>query len=100
MSYRVFESKTKQRITLGRDNPSVVDIDFSDENISRLQATIFYEDNRWFIVDGNERDSSSNGTWYLADEYITITEGMIFKAGSTLFISYLFTPKNNSKTKL
>ena len=53
---------------------------------------IFYENNNWYIVDGDGIKQSLNGTWYLADEYMDIYEAMIFRAGTTSFQAHLFDP--------
>lgn len=90
--YSIANSKDKKVIRLGRIKTNEIDLDFNDESISRIQTTIRFENNNWFIYDGDGKKGSLNGTWYLAEEYITITEGMIFSAGSTSFISHLFTP--------
>ena len=87
-----FNSNDKVLIRLGRLKTNLIDIDFNDESTSRLQTTILYENNNWYIVDGDGIKKSLNGTWFFADEYITINEGMIFRAGSTTFKSHLFTP--------
>ena len=87
-----FNSNDKVLIRLGRLKTNLIDIDFNDESTSRLQTSILYENNNWYIVDGDGVKKSLNGTWFFADEYITINEGMIFRAGSTTFKSHLFTP--------
>ena len=91
-AYSVANSKDKRVIRLGRIKTNEIDLDFNDESISRVQTTIKFENNNWYIIDGDGKKASLNGTWYLAEEYITITEGMIFSAGSTSFIAHLFTP--------
>ena len=87
-----FNSNKKQYIKLGRIKNNDIDLEFNDESTSRIQTTIFYENNNWYIVDGNGKKGSLNGTWYFADEYITINEGMIFRAGTTSFKAHLFSP--------
>lgn len=88
----VFNSSEKLLIRIGRSKTNDIDIDFNDESTSRLQTTIFYENNNWYIVDGDGNKKSLNGTWFFADEYITINEGMIFRAGTTSFKAHLFSP--------
>lgn len=85
MSFRTIESNKKQIIKLGRFKTPEIDLDFKDESTSRIQTTIIYENNNWYIMDGDGLKSSLNGTWYFADEYISITENMIFRAGTTSF---------------
>ena len=90
-----YSSDEKKVIKFGRVNIPGLDLEFNDENVSRCQCMIFYEseNNNWWICDGDGKKPSSNGTWYLAEEYNTIEEGMIFRAGTTSFIAHLI--KNN-----
>ena len=88
----VFNSSEKLLIRIGRSKTNDIDIDFNDESTSRLQTSILYENNNWYIVDGDGNKKSLNGTWFFADEYITINEGMIFRAGTTSFKAHLFSP--------
>ena len=87
-----FDSRVKDVIRLGRIKSPDIDIDFGDDSVSRFQTTIFYEGNNWYIIDGDGNKGSLNGTWYFAEEYITVDEGMIFRAGSTSFMAHLCTP--------
>jgi hypothetical protein len=91
-----FNSNIKKTIKIGRLKNPEIDIDLNDESTSRIQSTIFYENNNWYIIDGDieNKKPSLNGTWYFADKYITITEGMIFRAGTTSFKSHLVSSKN------
>ena len=84
-----FDSRQKQVIRIGRIKNFDIDIDFPDDSISRYQTTIFFHNNNWYIKDGGEK-KSLNGTWFLAEEYATINEDMIFRAGSTSFKAHLF----------
>jgi hypothetical protein len=77
-----------------------VDLAFGDESTSRVQcryvffiSSIFYENNNWYIVDGDGDKASLNGTWFLADEYMDIYENMIFRAGTTSFLAHLHSPQ-------
>lgn len=60
---------------------------FSDNNISRVQCTIFYDNmiKKWSLVDSNGELESYNGTWFLAQDYYNLKETSIIKAGSTSF---------------
>ena len=90
--YELINRGELRGLKLGRIKAHDIDIDFNDESVSRLQTTIFYDGNNWYICDGDGNKGSLNGTWYFAEDYSTIDEGMIFRAGSTTFISHLFTP--------
>lgn len=46
---------------------------------------ITYEGNKWYICDGDGVKGSTNGTWLFADDFIEISENMLFKAALTLF---------------
>ena len=85
----VFNSSEKLLIRIGRSKTNDIDIDFNDESTSRLQTTIFYENNNWYIIDGDGSKKSLNGTWYFADIFFIIKEGMIFRAGTTSFKAHL-----------
>lgn len=87
-----FDSRQKQIIRLGRLKNYDIDMDFPDDSISRYQTIIFFQNNNWYITDGDGEKHSLNGTWYLAEEYVTVNEGMIFRAGSTSFQAHLYNP--------
>lgn len=87
-----FNGNEKKYIKLGRIKLNDIDLEFNDESTSRIQTTIIYENNNWFIVDGDGNKNSLNGTWYFADEFFIIKEGMIFRAGTTSFKAHLYTP--------
>jgi len=87
-----FESNKNNKIKLGRLAAGDIDIAFGEESTSRLQCQLTYENNNWYIVDGDGFKISLNGTWYLADEYIDIYEGMIFRAGNTSIQAHLYDP--------
>ena len=36
----------------------------SSNNISKYQCTIIFENNKWYISDGDMEKPSRNGTWY------------------------------------
>ena len=58
---------------------------FADEDVSRKQCRLTYDDNNWYISDGDGHNESSNGTWFYPEKYFTITEGMIIRMGTTSF---------------
>ncbi len=93
-----FDSNTHSLIKIGRLKTSEIDIEINDESTSRVQTSIFYENNNWYIIDGNKQEnykSSLNGTWLYANEYYTIFDGMIFRAGTTFFECNIKNNKNN-----
>ena len=42
-------------------------------------------DNEWFIQDGDGIKISTNGTWLFVEDFFQVFDGMMFKAGETLF---------------
>ena len=61
------------------------DIKFEDNQLSRLQCTVYCDDGIWYLRDGDGQKLSTNGTWLFVDELFPIYDGMVFKAGHTLF---------------
>ena len=80
-----FDSKNKKIVRIGRLKNNETDFSFADEDVSRKQCMIIFEDNNWYIVDGNGIQNSSNGTWFYPEKYFNISEGLIFRIGTTLF---------------
>ena len=46
---------------------------------------IIFEDNNWFLVDGNGESPSCNGTWFYPEKFYNISDGLIVRMGTTLF---------------
>ena len=69
----------KKIVRIGRLKNSETDFSFADEDVSRKQCILTYEDNNWYICDGDGENESSNGTWFYPEKYFTITDGMILK---------------------
>ena len=80
-----FDSKNKKIVKIGRLANNETDFSFSDEDVSRRQCILTFEDNNWYINDGDGINESSNGTWFYPEKYFTITEGMIIRMGTTSF---------------
>ena len=80
-----FDSKNKKIVRIGRLKNNETDFSFADEDVSRKQCTLTFEDNNWYISDRNRKNESSNGTWFYPEKYFTITEGMIIRMGTTSF---------------
>ena len=59
-------------------------IQLDDNSLSRCHCTIYY-DGCWVLADGDGEKSSTNGTWYFAEQFFEIYNGMVFKAAQTLF---------------
>ena len=80
---QVFTFKSDEKILIGR--MPTCNIKFDDNQLSRLQCTIENIDGNWILKDGDGNKSSTNGTWLFVDELFKIYDGMVFKAGQTLF---------------
>ena len=80
-----FDSRKKQMIRIGRIKNDETDFVFEDEDVYRKQCMIIFEDNNWYIVDGNGINPSSNGTWLYPEKHFNISEGLIIRMGTTLF---------------
>ena len=80
-----FDSRKKREIKIGRIKNEETDFAFEDNDVSRKQCMIIYEDNNWYIVDGDGINPSSNGTWFYPEKYFNIIDGLIIRIGTTLF---------------
>ena len=80
-----FDSRKNQIIRIGRIRNEETDFAFEDGDVSRKQCQIIFDDNNWYIVDGNGIQKSSNGTWFYPEKYYNINEGLIIRMGTTLF---------------
>ncbi|CAG9321255.1 unnamed protein product [Blepharisma stoltei] len=72
-------------IRIGRTPNCEIQID--DTLISKIQCTIYYEDEKWILADGDLEihKLSTNGTWLYLNESFEIYDGMVFKSNHTLF---------------
>ena len=80
-----FDSRKKREIKIGRIKNEETDFAFEDNDVSRKQCMIIFEDNNWYIVDGDGINPSSNGTWFYPEKYFNIIDGLIIRIGTTLF---------------
>jgi pSer/pThr/pTyr-binding forkhead associated (FHA) protein len=79
-----FDSRKNKIILIGRIK-SECDFCFEDPDVSRKQCMITFDDNNWYLVDGNGENPSSNGTWFYPEKFSNITDGTIIRIGTTLF---------------
>ena len=82
-----FNSLEKSNIIIGRNFN--FDINIDDDLLSRVNSTLIYKENEWYLYDGNyiknPESKSTNGTWiYLIDE-TQIYDNMIFKSNQNLW---------------
>ena len=80
-----FDSRKNQIIRIGRIKNEETDFAFEDGDVSRKQCMIIFEDNNWYIIDGNGENPSSNGTWFYPEKFFNISDGLIVRMGTTLF---------------
>ena len=80
-----FVSKNKKIVRIGRLKNDETDFSFTDEDVSRKQCILTFEDNNWYISDGDGENESANGTWFYPEKYYNINEGLIIRMGTTLF---------------
>jgi pSer/pThr/pTyr-binding forkhead associated (FHA) protein len=83
---KTFDSRKKQIIRIGRIKNDEIDFNFNDEDVSRKQCMIIFEENNWYIVDGNGIQPSSNGTWFYPERFFNISENLIIRMGTTSFL--------------
>ena len=69
-------------------------IRLEDNSLSRYHCCLYYKD-YWTLLDGNGKKLSTNGTWLYVEQFFEIYDGMIFKAGETLFKSKITNEKYN-----
>lgn len=85
----VFNSKTKQNITIGRGDKC--DIVYKEESVSKTQCTLIYSEGEWTLYDGlyteNECRASSNGLWLLANKSTELTSNMVLKTGTLRIVA-------------
>lgn len=92
-----FDSSKVTQITFGRQNSSAENhIKFAADSISRIQCTVFYQDNNWYVIDSNGELTSMNGTWCLVDEFMLLEEDTVLKAGTTSFECHFKSPENKN----
>ena len=80
----LFNNNEINEITIGRNNDCIINLD--NDNISRIQMSILFENNNWFIYDGCKEKESLNGIWLNAiDNYMNIENDNILKIGKVIF---------------
>lgn len=77
-------------ITIGRGNSATISI--PKKGLSRVQCTyccitsrICYEELNWTLHDGDGVKQSTNGTWIFVEDAYELVNGLVFKAGQTMF---------------
>ena len=79
-----FNNNEINEITIGRNNDCIINLD--NDNISRIQMSIIFENNNWFIYDGCKEKESLNEIWLNAiDNNMIIENDNILKIGKLIF---------------
>ena len=81
-----FDSRVNKLIRIGRLQNNETDVVFVDEDVSRKQCILTYEDNNWYINDGDGENPSSNGTWFYPEKYFNISDNLVIRMGTTSFL--------------
>jgi len=76
-----FNCDKKKEFYIGRKQDS--DIELGENQISREQAMIYYENDNWYIKDGGKEKPSGSGTWLFLDKRYEINSDIIFLVGSS-----------------
>ena len=83
-----FNCEKKKEFYIGRKQDS--DIELRENEISREQAMIYYENENWYIKDGGKEKPSGSGTWLFLDKRYEINNDIIFLVGSsTIKLEYI-----------
>lgn len=63
-----------------------IDVAFPEESTSRLQCQFLWDAVTavWRLIDSDGNKKSLNGTWYLADEFVKLEQGMNIRVGTTI----------------
>jgi len=58
---------------------------FDEYGVSRIQCKFSYENNQWYVKDGDGYKKSTNGTWILLQDEKLVANKMVFKICNTVF---------------
>ena len=58
-------------------------------SLLKLFTRFTFENNNWYIQDGDGKKNSSNGTWLLANEETFISNNLVLRAGNCAFQCFL-----------
>jgi hypothetical protein len=92
-----FNSEKKNEFYIGRKQDS--DIELGENEISREQAMVYYENENWYIKDGGKEKPSGSGTWLFLDKRYEINNDIIFLVGSSSIKLEYIKPKTDIEKK-
>jgi len=61
-----------------------VSLDINQGNLL-FNHSLYYDNDKWVLEDGNSGRTSTNGTWLFVDDFYPLQNGTVFKAGQTLY---------------
>ncbi len=87
-----FDNNEYNKFTIGRSHKC--DYQYNDKSVSKVQCTLIYEKNNWYIYDGiyndHEKKVSTNGLWLLTKNGICLKNNIILKTGDMkIYVSEL-----------
>jgi len=82
-----FNASDYQKSTIHIGRVPKCEIQIEDSLISKVQATLYFSELGWVLVDGEyeANRSSTNGTWLYLNESYEMYNDMVFKSNHTLF---------------
>ena len=92
-----FNCDKKTEFFIGRKQDA--DIEITESQVSREQAMIYYENEKWYIKDGGKEKPSGSGTWLFLDKQYEIKSDMIFMVGSSSIKLDYITSENKDETE-
>ena len=92
-----FNCEKKKEFYIGRKQDS--DIELGENEISREQAMVYYENENWYIKDGGKEKPSGSGTWLFLDKRYEINNDIIFLVGSSSIKLEYIKPKTDIEKK-
>ena len=97
LSEIIFNCEKKKEFYIGRKQES--DIILPESEVSREQAMIYYENEKWYIKDGGKEKASGSGTWLFLEKRYEITNDIIFMVGSSTIKLEYIKPSNEEEKK-
>eukprot|EP00831_Metopus_contortus_P077021 TRINITY_DN7149_c0_g1_i2.p1 TRINITY_DN7149_c0_g1~~TRINITY_DN7149_c0_g1_i2.p1 ORF type:complete len:370 (-),score=64.05 TRINITY_DN7149_c0_g1_i2:23-1132(-) len=83
-------------VTVGR--MTGCQIKFENFSLSRYQCSVYNQNGEWMLEDGTGEKRSTNGSWLFLENFFPMHEGMVIKAGQSLFCAHLIFNHQGQKT--
>ena len=78
----MFESKQKV-VTVGRTDSNSIRL--VESGVSKVQCKFEFRETGWWVLDGDGKKKSTNGTWVYANSPLPLRDKDQFRAGKTVF---------------